>query len=157
MCRIIGPHFLCWMLGVVPVNTWLVSSWEENKCCNKLSKCTKWHLLHSKWSKLSFWVKKVVISSVAQLVTTDIFFSAWDKSGVKWDNSRNTIQKMRTHLDVGVHYICIGLHREHTFAHSSFTTDKFIFTSICNLKRCLSQLLLQIGKSESSRSIIQSY
>ena len=33
--------------------------------------------------------------SVAQLVTTVIFFSAWDKSRVKWDNSRNSTQKMR--------------------------------------------------------------
>ena len=133
---------------------------KENIFCYKLSKYPKWQLFHSKWLKLSFWVKILVILSVAQLLKTVIFFSAWDKSRVKRDNSRNTIQKMRTHLDVGVHYICIGLHREHTFAHSSFTTDKFIFTSICNLKRCLSQLLkllLQIGKSESSRSIIQSY
>ena len=52
-----GPHFLCWILGVVPFNTWLISSWEENKFCYKLSKCTKWHLFHSKWSKLSFWIK----------------------------------------------------------------------------------------------------
>ena len=26
------PHFLCWILGVVPFNTWLISSWEENNC-----------------------------------------------------------------------------------------------------------------------------
>ena len=32
----------------------------------------------------------------AQLVTTFIFFSAWDKSRVKWDNSQNSTQKMRT-------------------------------------------------------------
>ena len=32
----------------------------------------------------------------AQVVTTFIFFSAWDKSHVKWDNSRNSTQKMRT-------------------------------------------------------------
>jgi hypothetical protein len=29
------------------------------------------------------------------LVTTVIFFSAWHKSRVKWDNSRNSTQKMR--------------------------------------------------------------
>ena len=51
---------------------------------------------NSKWSKLSFWIKIVVILSVVQLVTTFIFFSAWDKSRVKWDNSRNSTQKMRT-------------------------------------------------------------
>ena len=32
----------------------------------------------------------------AQVVTTFIFFLAWDKSRVKWDNSRNSTQKMRT-------------------------------------------------------------
>ena len=91
-----GPHFLCWISGVVPFNTWLISCWEKNKCCYKLSKCKKWHLFHSKRSKLSFWVKIVVILSVAQLVTTVIFFSTWDKSRIKWDNSWNSTQKMRT-------------------------------------------------------------
>ena len=91
-----GPHFLCSISGVVPINTRLILSWEENKCCYKLSKCIKWHILHSKRSKLSFGVKTVVILSVAQLVTTVIFFSAWDKSRVKWDNSWNSSQKMRT-------------------------------------------------------------
>ena len=75
----------------IPFNTWLSSIWEENKC-----KCTEWHLLHPKWLKLSFWVKIVVILSVAQLVTTVTFFSAWDKLRVKWDSSRNSTQKMRT-------------------------------------------------------------
>jgi hypothetical protein len=51
----------------------------------KLSKCTKWHIFHSKRSKLSFWVIIVVILSVPQHVTTVILFSAWDKSHVKWD------------------------------------------------------------------------
>ena len=31
-----------------------------------------------------------------QLVITFIFFSVWDKSRVKWDNSQNSTQKMRT-------------------------------------------------------------
>ena len=82
--------------GVVKFNTWLISIWEENKCCYKMSKCTKWHLFHSKWS---FWVKMVVIFSVTQLVTTVILFSVWDsKSSVKcqMDNSQNSRQKMRT-------------------------------------------------------------
>ena len=90
------PHFLCWISRVAPFNTWLISNWEENDCCYKLSKCTKWHLFHSNWSKLSFWVKIVVILSVAQLVITVMFFSAWDKSPVKWDNYQNSTQKMRT-------------------------------------------------------------
>ena len=42
-------------------------------------------------------MKIVVILSVAQLVTTVIYFSAWDKSHVKWDSSKNSTQKMRTH------------------------------------------------------------
>ena len=82
-----GPHFLCWISWVVSFTTWLISRWEVNKYCYMLIKCTKWHLFHSKWQKLSFWVKIAVILSVAQLVTTVIFFSAWDKSRVKWDNS----------------------------------------------------------------------
>ena len=98
---ILGPHFLCLISGVFLFNTWLISSWEENKCCYKLSKCTKWHLFHSKWSELSFWVKIVVILSVAQLETAVIFFSAWDKSHVKWDNSRNSTQIMRTLISTG--------------------------------------------------------
>ena len=98
MMMIWGPHFLCWILGVVSFNTWLISSWEENKCCYKLRKCRKWHLFLWKWLKLSFWVKIVVILSVAQLLTTVIVFSAWDKSRVKWDNSQNSTQKMRTYI-----------------------------------------------------------
>ena len=34
----------------------------------------------------------------AQLATTFIFFSALDKSRVKWDNSRKPTQKMRTRI-----------------------------------------------------------
>ena len=40
---VLEPLFLCWFLGVVPFNMWPISSCEENKCCYKLSKCTKWH------------------------------------------------------------------------------------------------------------------
>ena len=49
-----ASHFLCWIVGVVPFNTWLLLGWEENKCCYKLSKWTKWHVFHTKWLKLSF-------------------------------------------------------------------------------------------------------
>ena len=82
--------------SLYPFNAWFISIWEENKCCCKLSMCTKWQLFHSKLSKLSFWVKIIVILSVTQLVTTVFFFSAWDKLRVKWDNSRNSTQKLRT-------------------------------------------------------------
>ena len=47
-----GPNFLCWISGVVQFTTWLISSWEENKCCYMVSKCRKWH--HLKWYKLPF-------------------------------------------------------------------------------------------------------
>ena len=33
-----GSHFLCWISEIVSFNTWVISSWQENKCCFKLSK-----------------------------------------------------------------------------------------------------------------------
>ena len=115
----LGPHFLCWILGVVPFSTWLISSWEENKCCYKLSKCTK-------WLKLSFRVKMVVIVSVAQLVTPVIFFTAWDKSRVKWDNSWNSTQKMRTFI--------LGQILSKKFTQSrKLLTFKFVQECICKI------------------------
>ena len=42
--------FSVWILAVIPSNIWLISSWEDKKCCYKLSKYTKWHLFHSKRS-----------------------------------------------------------------------------------------------------------
>ena len=56
----------------------------------------KMTFIHSKCPKFSFWVEIDVILSVAQLVTTVIFFSAFHKSRVKWDNSRKPTQKQRT-------------------------------------------------------------
>ena len=44
-----GPHFLCWISGVVPFNTWLISSWEENKCCYKLSNWQNDNNFYLKW------------------------------------------------------------------------------------------------------------
>ena len=85
-----GHHFLCWISGIVPFNIWLISSWEENECCYKMSKCTKWHMY------IPIKMVELVILSVAHLVTTVIFFSAWDKSRVKWEHSQNSTQKMRT-------------------------------------------------------------
>jgi hypothetical protein len=64
------PHFLCWISRVAPFNTWLISNWEENDCCYKLSKCTKWHLFHSNWSKLSFWVKIYSVSKWNWLINS---------------------------------------------------------------------------------------
>ena len=118
-----GPHFLCWISEVVPFNTWPISSWEANKCCYKLSKCPKWHLFHSKWSNLSFWVKIAVIMSVAQLVTTLILFSAWDKSCDKWDNFRNSTQKKRT----SIYNIVIGVVE---FSSRGYKIGKFKITAL---------------------------
>ena len=36
----------CWI-------TWFISSWAENDCCVKLSKCTKWQLFLFKWQLCS--------------------------------------------------------------------------------------------------------
>ena len=52
----LGPHYLCWIFGVVPSNTWLISSWEENNCCYKLSNWQNENYFHSKWHFWSFWV-----------------------------------------------------------------------------------------------------
>ena len=47
---VLGPLHLCWFLTVGPFNTWRIFSWEENKCCYKLRKGTKWKLIPSKLS-----------------------------------------------------------------------------------------------------------
>ena len=40
----------------------------------------------------------MLFCAFVQLVTTVTFFSVWDKSRVKWDNSQKPTQKMRTCL-----------------------------------------------------------
>ena len=84
---------LCCILGVVPFNMWLISTWEEYKCCYKLRKCIKLQLFSL---KITAWVKQMSFCAFAQLVTTFIFFSAWDKSCVKWNNSGKPTEKKRT-------------------------------------------------------------
>ena len=74
----IGPLFLCWFLAVDPFNMWLNSSWEKN------------NYFHSKLQLQQFWVKLLPFCAFVHLVTTVIFFSAWDKSPVKWANSQKT-------------------------------------------------------------------
>ena len=49
-----GPHFLCWISGVVPFNTWLISSWEENNCCYKLSNWQNDNFDHFEWNRCHF-------------------------------------------------------------------------------------------------------
>ena len=56
---------------------------------------TKWKLFSLKMTISAILILFCVFS---QLVTTFIFFWAWDKSRVKWDNSRNSTQKMRTYV-----------------------------------------------------------
>ena len=65
-----GPHFLCWITGVVPFNTWLISCWEENNCCYKLSNWQNDNYFHTKLQLLPFWVKYMSFRAFAQLVTT---------------------------------------------------------------------------------------
>ena len=82
-CFDLGCHFLCWIYGVVPFNTWLISSWEENNCHYKLSNWQNDTYFHSKWQLPPFLGKLMSSCAFALLVTTFIFFSAWDKSRVK--------------------------------------------------------------------------
>ena len=63
---ILGPHFPCWVLGVVLFNTWLISSWDKNKCCYKLSNWQNDNYLHSKWQLWPFWVKSMSFCAFAQ-------------------------------------------------------------------------------------------
>ena len=51
---VIGPHFLCGISGVVPLNTWLISSWEDDNCYYKLSNWQKNNYLHSEWQLCQF-------------------------------------------------------------------------------------------------------
>ena len=80
-----------------------LSQAQENKYCYKLSKFTEWHLLHLKWSKYHF----------VHLLTLwrFIFFSAWDKSLIKWDNSENSTQKtiIEDWMGIETYTNCISL------------------------------------------------
>ena len=59
---------------------------------------TKWQLFSLKMTISAILrVKQMSFCAFAQLVTIYIFFLAWDKSCVKWDNSQNSTQKMRTY------------------------------------------------------------
>ena len=87
-----GPLFLCWSQELCHLTRnlsqiertkkmflQLLSNWQNGNYFN-----SKWQL---EWNRFR---------AFAQLVTTVIFFSAWNKSSIKWDNSRNLTQKMRT-------------------------------------------------------------
>ena len=53
----LGLLHLCWFLAVGPFNTRLIWSWEENKCCYKLSNWQNNNYFHSKWQLRPFWVE----------------------------------------------------------------------------------------------------
>ena len=91
-----GHHFLCWLSGVVPFNTWLISSWEEKKLLLKADQLTKWQLFSLKVTTLTISSEIDVILCICSACNNIYsFFSTWDKSCVKWDNSWNSTQKMR--------------------------------------------------------------
>ena len=46
----IGLHFLCSVLGVVSINTWLISNREENDCCYKLINWQNDNFDHFEWN-----------------------------------------------------------------------------------------------------------
>ena len=80
-------------LGVVPFKIWNISSWEKNYVVTSWANAWKdIYFTQDGWSCHFEWK---LILSVTQLVTTVIFFSAWDKSHVKLGKSQNSIQKMR--------------------------------------------------------------
>ena len=88
-----NPHFMCLIWGVAPFNTWLISSWEEKNSRYKLNNRQVTTIFtqndnfdHFEWNRCQS----------SQLVIICILFSAWDKSLVKWYNSWNSTQNMRT-------------------------------------------------------------
>ena len=46
----IGPYFLCWISGVVPFNTWLISSWEENNVVTSWANAQNGWSCHFEWN-----------------------------------------------------------------------------------------------------------
>ena len=82
------PSFLfSWFLHSHPKTFWTKKVYLKVKIDN---------FLHFLSPHFLCWVSEFVVLSVAQLITIVIFFSAWDKSRVKWHNSQNSTQKIRT-------------------------------------------------------------
>ena len=94
----LGPLF-CFEFWELPHLICGLSKMRSKYLSLQAAKLTKWQLFHSKGHHRPFWVKYMSFCAFAQLVTIFIFFSAWDRSRVKWDNPRKSTQKMRT-LDV---------------------------------------------------------
>ena len=57
---------------------------------------TKWQLFSLKMTISTNLSEMYVIFCICSACNNIFFFSAWDKSRVKWDNSRNSVQKIRT-------------------------------------------------------------
>ena len=70
----------------MPTGAPVILSWEENKCC--YSQQNTYQLFSLKMTTLT------ILREIAFTTITD--FSVWDRSRVKWDNSQNSTQKMRT-------------------------------------------------------------
>ena len=77
----LGPHFLCSISE-------LISTWEDV--------VTSWANAQNDIMSLKICSRSCHFVSCSAW-TTVIFFSAWDKSRVKWDRSWNSTQKMRTY------------------------------------------------------------
>ena len=59
--NMLGPLHLCWFLAVGSFNTWLISSWEKNKSCYKLSNCQNKQLFSLKMTTSTILSEIVVI------------------------------------------------------------------------------------------------
>ena len=51
---VLGSYLLCWISRFVPFNTCLISIWEENNYCYKLSNGQNDNYFHSKWQLWPF-------------------------------------------------------------------------------------------------------
>ena len=67
--------YICSNSGLLALG--FMSNWEENNCCYKLSKFSKWLPFSLKISPSTIWKQ---FYEFALLVTTVISFSAWDES-----------------------------------------------------------------------------
>ena len=84
---------------------------------------------HSNWSKLALQVKIVFILWVAQHVKTGIFFSAWYKSRVKWDNTEK--EDLRTIVAYLVAYEVFGCWKRTTNVCNAQCSKQYILEAFC--------------------------
>ena len=79
----LGPHFLCFLGGIVPFNTWLTSSWEEKKCCYKLSNWQNDNYFHSKWPSSG---------SPNSIQVHTLIIHTWEIQG-RWERSKQVLER----------------------------------------------------------------